>query len=102
MSMHDFYVLDGHTPVPETNPQKWSEFFENPDNRRVAMTKIKDVAISTVFLGLDHSFNPGDKPLLFETMVFGGELNEEQRRCSTWEEAERMHARMVAEVKETL
>lgn len=38
-------------------------------------------------------------PILFETMVFGGPLNEEQVRYVTWDEAERGHAEMVARVR---
>jgi hypothetical protein len=39
-------------------------------------------------------------PLLFETMAFWASVNggHEQMRCSTWQEAESQHARMVAEV----
>jgi hypothetical protein len=33
-------------------------------------------------------------------MVFGGPLDQEQDRCTTWDEAEAMHAAMVARVKE--
>ena len=38
--------------------------------------------------------------MLFETMVFGGPMDQEQDRCTTWDEAEAMHAAMVARVKE--
>jgi hypothetical protein len=74
--------------------------FRNPENRTVALEIIDDdVRVSTVFLGLDHSFGTGP-PLLFETMVFGGPMDQEQGRCTTWEEAESLHATMVARVKE--
>jgi hypothetical protein len=63
---------------------------QDNDPWRVALTTVGKVDISTVFLGLDHNFF-GGKPLLFETMVFGGENDEYQNRCSTWEEAEAMH-----------
>jgi hypothetical protein len=75
----------------------WAEGFEK-DNRHVADETIGGVRVSTVFLGLDHSFD-GGRPLLFETMVFGGALDQEQRRCTTWDEAEKMHAAMVERVK---
>lgn len=45
-----------------------------------------DVEVSTVFLVLDPQFGPGP-PLLFETLVFGGEFDEEMERYSTWKEA---------------
>jgi hypothetical protein len=43
---------------------------------------------------MDHQFGDG-APLLFETMIFGGIWDEKeyQERCSTWDEAEEMHAR---------
>lgn len=48
-----------------------------------------DVLVSTVFLGMDHGF--GGTPLLFETMVFGGEFDGWCMRWSTWDEAESGH-----------
>lgn len=63
--------------------------------------KIKNfepVRVSTIFLGLDHSWG-NSQPLLFETMVFGGPLDQEQDRYSTWEEAESGHKTMVERVK---
>ena len=51
-----------------------------------------------VFLGLDHQYGEGP-PVLFETMVFGGELDQEQVRYHTWEEAAAGHAAMVERVK---
>lgn len=49
------------------------------------------VTISTVFLGLDHNFSDLGTPLLFETMAFGGEHDQEKTRYHTWEEAENGH-----------
>jgi len=101
MTMFANYILDGRTPVEEPNLLRWGRWFENssrrvklkqigvPKNRGKKAKKIHFVAVSTVFLGLDHGY--GGKPLLFETMIFNGELDEEQYRCSTWEEAEEMH-----------
>jgi hypothetical protein len=34
-------------------------------------------------------------PILFETMIFGGRLDNFMNRCSTWEEAEAMHNEAV-------
>lgn len=53
------------------------------------------------FLGIDHNWGVGP-PLLFETMVFGGWLDGEQERCSTWDEAEAQHKTMVLRVKDSL
>lgn len=68
------------------------------DYSRVDETTLRDgKLISTVWLGLDHSFGRG-KPLIFETMVFSshkgkGKLDEE--RYSTEKEAKIGHKRMV-------
>ena len=67
----------------------WAKFFDKKD-RILAKTDVSpDVHVSTVFLGLDHGF--GGKPLWFETMIFGGEHDDYQKRYSTWEEAETGH-----------
>lgn len=49
--------------------------------------------VSTVFLGLDHSYNPSGPPILFETMIFPEA--EVFGRCSTLEQAKAMHAAAI-------
>ncbi|GAC1503365.1 MAG: hypothetical protein NVS1B10_08430 [Candidatus Saccharimonadales bacterium] len=97
--MVDKYILVGHTPkpVPDSDLMRWAEWFEIAD-RVVAKTMVEDVEVSTVFLAIDHAFG-GKPPLLFETMVFGGKLHEDIRRCTTWEQAEDQHKQMVKRVK---
>lgn len=64
------------------------------------MTEIKkDVFVFTVFLGLDHQFFYKGPQHLFETVVFGGKLDGEIERYSTWEEAEKGHKRWAEKVK---
>jgi hypothetical protein len=53
---------------------------------------------STVFIGLDHNWGEGP-PLVFETMIFGGEFDQYQYRYSTWAEAEAGHAVAVGMVE---
>ena len=76
---------------------KFARWFENA-NRHVAKTKIDDITISTVFLGLNHGFGKGP-PLLFETMIFGGNFNYDMWRYSTWDEAEKGHQKAVEKVR---
>ena len=83
------YILDGKTAVKCNDILKWAAWFEKAD-RRVAKTEKDDIRISTVFLGMNHSFSKGP-PLLFETMIFGGEHDRDLWRYSTWEEAEKGH-----------
>ena len=100
------YILDGHTPVKEPDLMKWVKWFETAnrivkkDTADVTFNgeKVGKIDISTVFLSTDHSFGGGE-PVLFETMVFGGKLDQEMDRCSTWEAAEKMHELMCEKVK---
>ncbi len=87
--MAGLYILKGKTPVECENVLEWAKEFEN-QNRIVGFSQVKKVRVSTIFLGLDHSFN-GGKPVLFETMIFGGKHNEYQERYSTWDEAVEGH-----------
>jgi hypothetical protein len=68
-------------PVPEPDPFEWAQWFEESSERVVGRETIGDSTISTVFLGLDHCYDGGE-PVLWETMVFGGKLDQEQDRCS--------------------
>ena len=99
------YALVDRVPVPlddEDDILVWGAAFNSPD-RRVAETQVTAYCrVSTVFLGLDHSFSPDGPPILFETMIFGGPLDGYQRRCATWGEAETEHAIAVAEVEASL
>ena len=64
----------------------------------IVTTSISSRVLSTVFLGIDHSWDNGP-PVLFETMVFGGNHDQYQERCSTWKQAEDMHERACALVR---
>lgn len=77
---------------------RWARWFETAD-RIVKNTPVGDAKVSTVFLGIDHSFREMGEPLLFETMVFGGQMHGEQERYSTWEEAEKGHEKMVERLR---
>ena len=116
----DYYILDDQgNPVREPDLLKWGRWFEQTKKRIVKQEQIGDVWISTVFLGLDHSFHPDGPPILWETMTFRGDRkkkktvklmghelttsaaeSEECQRCSgNWEQAEAMHQDMVERVK---
>lgn len=67
-------------------------------DRVVCQTEHNECEVSTVFLGLDHQYGSGP-PLLFETLVFGGDQDGLMERCSTWDEAEKQHNRVMETVK---
>ena len=82
-----WYILDNNNnPVKSniTDCGKWLE--KNPERKAVKQEHIGDVFISTVFLGLDHSFQ-SDTPSLWETMIFGGEHDQYMDRYTSYEDA---------------
>ena len=101
--MSRYYKLVEKTIVPCTLIE-WSQSFENADARRVARDSINNLDVSTVFLGLNHSFSDDESPLLFETMVFDERKDRAREsilceRCTTYEQAEAQHARILALAK---
>ena len=101
------YILDDERQVVAVDLLTWARWFEI-EKRRVAETSTALFWISTVFLGLDHQWGKGP-PLLFETMIFErskvtkmgpvlDELDGEQWRYSTWDDAEAGHHATVKRV----
>lgn len=91
--MSGWYILDNdHNPVAADVlvAAKWIE--DNPERRVVKQENILDkngktVRVSTVFLGLDHAWN-SKTPVLWETMIFGGEHDQNyQERYTSYEDA---------------
>ena len=65
-------------------------------------SKDGEVRVSTVFLQVDHNHCGSGPPILFETMVFGGEYGDHQWRYCTYEEAAKGHAKICEKVRGTL
>jgi hypothetical protein len=94
-----FYILQDRRPVAIDSVDDWAVWMNDSD-RKVAYTKIdNDVAVSTVFLGLDHQYGNGP-PLLFETMIFGGPLDNKCWRYSSWDDAEIGHQAAVRKARQ--
>jgi hypothetical protein len=99
--MSDHYILNGREVVP-ADLITWATWLESVgEGRVVARDLVGDIVISTVFIGLDHRFGDGP-PLIFETMVLGGVLDQEMERYSTYDEAEAGHQSMVERVRKSL
>lgn len=95
--MIGYYTLsDDGEPVLCDDIRRWGSWFRQHD-RSIGRDEVDGVRISTVFLGIDHQFGDGP-PILWETMVFGGPLDQEQDRYATRAAATRGHATMVARV----
>lgn len=110
MDWNCWYSLDeNHNPVKVASLEEMVTWqITKPDERRVSLTELEDgTKISTVFLMLAHGLEDG-KPILFETMIFGGPNNDYQRRYTSWEEAKAGHeiavllAKSSEEIKETV
>lgn len=88
-----YYSKEGKTITFD----EWANRVES--DKRVAETTLEDGTwISTVWLGIDHSFISGGLPIIFETMVFPSKDDIGERdmeRYSTLEEAQAGHLAMV-------
>lgn len=90
-------------PVPCPDLMKWAMWFEKHENRIVEQTMVGKIKVSTVFFGLGSSiFSDSPNPLLFETMVFGGDHDLERERYRTWLGAESGHKRWVDKVTDSV
>ncbi len=98
--MNSKYILVGHDVVEEPDVLIWAKWFESADHV-VQQTRVGEQRVSTVFLGLDHSFVDGAKPLVFETMVFESDPYEDKfcKRYCTWGEAVAGHEDCVTRLK---
>ena len=86
------------------DPEEWSENFAS--SRQVAATRVNtksgSVDVSTVFLGIDHRMTGKGAPILWETMVFGGQFDGYCRRYAALPHARKGHEDVVEGVKSGL
>ena len=82
---------------------EWGQWFDSND-RAIARDHRSGVRISTVFLAMDHILtfeDPSAKPILWETMIFGGPLDGSQWRYDSLEQAKKGHRDAVRLVELT-
>ena len=97
--MSKWYILDDeNNPVPSTITEyvEWEE--SNPAKKALRQENIGDVYISTVFLGLNHAWD-SKTPVLWETMIFGGEHDQYQVRYTSHEGALEGHEIALSLIK---
>lgn len=107
----DWHYKDG-TPIPGDDIERareWSRLKEDQSYSRIGSTRVGQWWVSTVWLGLDHSFGDNDNPVIFETMIFNQSeekveedlayLEEYCERYCTEEEAIEGHQRAVDSVQ---
>lgn len=91
------YILDqNNNPVQCDDLFKWSRWMA--EQKFHVVLSDGDVKVSTVFLGTDHNYTNEGPPILFETMVFGGDMDDYQVRYSTHAQACKGHLRICAMV----
>jgi hypothetical protein len=90
-----FYDLDGE-PI---DMFEWEVLFRDCEGRQVAETEVGDVRISTVWLGINYRFDEEGAPLIFESMVFGGEFDHTTDRYPNWHAALAGHDQLVTMVQ---
>jgi hypothetical protein len=97
-----WYKLDeDNKPVAVTGSEYCEWIEKNPDKKAVKQEYIKDVYLSTVFLGLDHSHD-GKNPILWETMTFSCNFVEfdqcVQFRHTSYEDALEVHEKIKQDI----
>jgi len=87
-----YYDKDGL----EIDVDEWTELFSDKQYQIIQQDKIGNNFISTVWLGLNHSWNGGGIKI-FETMVFNDseEIEQDMERYETEAEAIRGHERFL-------
>jgi len=92
-----YYKLDDKYNVVPCSMEEWTVYFEGK-HRLLKNTTIKDVVISTIFLGINTSGNK--KPFLFESMVFGDSDGDYIEKYTSYDEAIAGHNALVSKMKE--
>ncbi len=91
------YILEGKEYREAESREEFYAFFEDIGRRTVSKTVVSTgVEVSTVFLGFDHGFSEDGPPILFESLVFGGPLDDEMVRYATYDESLAGHRDLVA------
>lgn len=78
--------------------EEYTKLFANREYCEVAITELNNTRISTIWLGINHNYGEGP-PLIFETMIFGGEFDQYQTRYTSLLQAVRGHELIVNAVK---
>jgi hypothetical protein len=98
-----YYVEDEPGVLREIGLDEWARIFEHTAGRILAIDVIHDglVAVSTVWMGIDHRHSDDGPPLIYETMVFHEHaqapiIGEYQTRYSYRDDALRGHAVALA------
>jgi len=83
-----------------------SEYASMFRNTAIAQRRLRGVFVSTVFLVIDHGYRTSEnkdhyKPVLWETMIFGGKNDDYQKRYTSLEDSKVGHENAVQIVLDT-
>jgi hypothetical protein len=100
--MGRYFILRGDEVIEEPDYEKWSAWFERDykEVELVAESRLGGTTVSTRFLALSMTLAQDSPPMIFETKVKGGWLDNQSERFSTLEEATTGHESWVRKVKE--
>ena len=77
------WVIKDGIAVPEPLNITWAVWMADHREDYHLTDDILGINVSTVFLGLDHSFGRGD-PILWETMIFDNEAADDGHVIDQW------------------
>lgn len=93
-----YFILENRQVIA-SHRREWEAWFRC-NSSTIASTLIAEVEVRTVYLGVDHDFGERVQPLLFETIVLGGELDQSRQRYASWAECLDGHRRWVSAVRQ--
>lgn len=90
-----YFIMKGKHLMP-TDMITAGEYMQTA-NRSVGLATLLDmtVQVSTVFLCINHYTPWSKKPVLFETMIFGGANDGYTQRYSSYREAKKGHVEAI-------
>ena len=99
------YLLDENKKPYAVTIEESFKLYDDFDMRIVKSEYLDNekICVSTVFLGYNGAhYGAEDKPLFFETMVFGGDYDGYMVRYETYQQAVEGHNEIVNKIKSKL
>jgi len=90
------YILENRVPRVCRN---YNDMAMSWHGREVRKSWVDGVEVSTMFLPVNHNFFREGPPVVFETMIFGGDEDGYQRRYTNWDEAVLGHREVLHVLK---
>ena len=100
--MGRYYILKAGTVVEEPHYPTWAKWYEEhfTDVELIARTELVHGVVLTRFLAMNMTLTTQSEPLVFETRIKGGWLDDTWERFATIDEARTGHDHWVSRVRE--